>query len=227
LAAEYETIAEAALRDRYAQQVTASGLSNEVAEQITTSPSFPAAVKELRHLEASGCNAGRLLCDAADMVTRASDPADALLRVTVRERISRPMATRPVQRLIAGLIPECATPVAPDMRAALDQRARLINRRAVELAQRAIHDGEARLRDLGPQPTDRNGLHRWRARAITVAAYRDRWSHTGPTAIRLRPASQQERIDAANARRAIPATAPLPSKQTPWRHSGRSSGIGM
>jgi conjugative relaxase-like TrwC/TraI family protein len=230
LAAEYETIAEAALRDRYAAQIGVGDIPERVADQITASRSFISAALELSRLEASGRDTVRLLRDAAQLVAEADDPADALVRVTARERMSRPMAARPAQRLIAGLIPECVAPVADDMRAALDQRAQLIRQRATELARRATRNGEPWLRDLGPRPADRDGLRRWQSRAITVAAYRDRWNHTDPTAVRRRPASQQERIDAARARRALPQDAALVpgARQTmPQVASIRSHGPGL
>jgi hypothetical protein len=221
LAAEYETITDAAIRDRYAAQIGASDIPEQVADQITASRSFLSAARELGRLEASGRDTARLLRDAAQLVTEADDPTGALMRVTARERVSRPMAARPAQRLIAGLIPECTAPVARDMRAALDKRAQMIQQRAAGLARRAIQAEEPWLRELGPRPTGRDGLHRWQARAVAVAAYRDRWRHTGHTAVRPRPASQQERIDAARARRPVPqiTTVGYPGQQATWRAS--------
>jgi hypothetical protein len=229
LAAEYETIADAAIRDRYARQVAASGLPQQVADQVTASDAFPAAVEGLRHLEASGRDSDRLLRDAADLVARADDPTGALLRVIARDRVSRPMATRPAQRLIAGLLLECVTPVAPDMRAALDQRAQLVRQRATGLARRAIQNDEPWLRQLGPRPTDHDGKRRWDARAATVAAYRDRWNHQGPTAIRPRPATRQERADAARAQHAIPQTGynAYPGQLPTWHQPAPSQGLAL
>jgi hypothetical protein len=229
LAAEYETIADAAIRDRYAQQVAASGVPEEVTEQITANPGFPAAARELSRLEAAGRDTAGLLRESVNLVARVHDPADALIRFVARERVSHPMAARPRQRLIAGLIPECATPVAPDMRAALDQRAQLIRQRATRLATHAIQNDEAWLRQLGPRPVDRNGLRRWQSRAVTVVAYRDRWSHTGPTAVRTHPTSQQERIDAARAWRALPRTSTMThsSKADDWHRSVPSHGLAL
>ncbi|MDR1441243.1 MAG: hypothetical protein LBJ02_02475 [Bifidobacteriaceae bacterium] len=104
--------------------------------------------------------------------------------------------------------------MAADMRAALDQRAALIRDRAGELARRAVQSREPWLRELGPIPAQRDGARQWQTRAAIIAGYRDRWNHTGPTAIRPNPASQQERVDAARARRALPPV-PVPGQFAP------------
>jgi hypothetical protein len=209
LAAEYETIAKAATQDRYARKIAHSGLPQQVADQITTSAAFPATAANLGRLEAAGTDTHRLLRGAAGLIAEAANPGDALKRVVATERApSRSLTGGPAPRLIAGLIPECRIPVAPEMRAALDQRANLIRQRATHLAQHAIRNHAPWVQELGPKPNGGTMLRRWQAAAVTIAAYRDRWNHQGPTAVRHRPASQQERIDAARAERAMRQPAP-------------------
>ncbi|MDR2565917.1 MAG: hypothetical protein LBC97_07635 [Bifidobacteriaceae bacterium] len=137
---------------------------------------------------------------------------------------SRPPAGTPAARLIASLIPECRIPVAPDMRAALDQRANIIRQRAAHLAQHAIRNNHPWIQELGPKPNGGDTLRRWQGAATAIAAYRDRWNHQGPTATRPRATSQQERTDAARVRRAVrrpvPATCggqpPAWQRPSPW-----------
>jgi conjugative relaxase-like TrwC/TraI family protein len=223
LAAEYEAIANAAGRAHYANLISNSGLGVEAAEQVTANPHSPALVRELRRIDAAGANTHGLLGRAAPHVERAENPAAALTRIAATTKPGRggPNTSRP--RLIAGLIPEANHPMAADMRAALDQRAALIRDRAGQLAQKAIEGREPWLRELGPVPGDRDRARQWRARAATIAAYRDRWNHTGPEAIRPNPASQQERIDAARARRALPPV-PVSGHFVP---PARQAGLGL
>src|SRR5690606_3143837 len=61
LAAEYETIAAAAQRDRWASLIRSSGLSAEQAESVVDSDAFGPLTAELRRAEANNHDVERLL----------------------------------------------------------------------------------------------------------------------------------------------------------------------
>ena len=65
LAAEYETIAQAAQHDRYAATVYSSSLDAEHAEAIASAESFGSLVAQLRRIEADGSRTGPQPCSGA------------------------------------------------------------------------------------------------------------------------------------------------------------------
>lgn len=181
LAAEHETIATAAQRDRWATLLRASGLTPDQAEAALDSEAFGPLAAELRRAEANGHDVERLLPAAvARYGLGDADDIAAVLRHRVQfatslrsgGRVKRP-------RLIVGLIPEALGPMAADMCQALDERRALIERRAHSLAEEALRTKAPWTRALGPIPTDRADRARWMTTAITVAAYRDRYGITG------------------------------------------------
>ncbi len=99
---------------------------------------------------------------------------------------------RPAPRLIAGVIPQATGPMTEDMRTALDDRQQLLERRAVELARTALTNGDARIRHLGPAPTDPHWRRAWLQDLATIAAYRDRHTITGDTPIGQRGEGPQQ-----------------------------------
>ena len=116
LAAEYETLAAAAQRDRWVNLVHTSGLTEEETEDAITSPAFGALTAELRRAEANHHDIEALLprLVRARAFTDADDIA-AALHYRLARATARPAGSgraRKAPRLIAGLIPEAtgATP---------------------------------------------------------------------------------------------------------------------
>jgi hypothetical protein len=208
LGAEYETLAQAAQHDRWATLITGSGLTPTQAEDALTSEAFGALTAELRRAEANGHDVDRLLprLVAARGFTDADDVA-AVLHYRVARATERPAGTgrtRQAPRLIAGLIPEATGTMTGDMRQALTERRELIEARADTVLDRALDDGEAWAKALGPTPADTRAAATWRRHARTVAAYRDRHGVTDPTTpLGAQPQTDAQRLDAARAKAAL------------------------
>ena len=206
LAAEYDTIAQAAQHDRWAALVRTSGLTAQDAEDAIASPAFGALTAELRRAEANHHPVDTLLprLVAARGFADADDVAavlhDRLARATTRPAGSG--RTRKAPRLIAGLIPEAIGTMTLDMRQALTERRELIEDRADAVLDRAVRDNEKWVTGLGEPPKDAKGRTVWRRHARTVAAYRDRYGITTPTALGPTPDATAQRVDAARARAA-------------------------
>src|SRR5690606_7766824 len=178
LAAEYETIAQAAQHDRWAGLIRTSGLTDEQAEAVIDSDAFGALTAELRRAEANHHDVDRLLPRLIQ--ARGFEDADdlaAIIHHRLASGTARPAGsgrTRRLARLIAGLIPRVDGPVAADMREALDERRDLIEARADAVLDAALRDGESWTQPLGMLPADVRGRQRWRQPARVIAAYRDR-----------------------------------------------------
>ena len=207
LAAEYETIAAAAQHDRWADLLRSSGLTDEEADDALTSDTFPALAAELRRAEANHHDLEALLprLVAARGFADADDIA-AVLHARLAHTTSRPAGSgrsRRAPRLIAGLIPEAAGPMADDMRTALDERRDLIEARADALLDTALTEQTPWVSRLGQMPTDTKRAQTWRRHARIVAAYRDRYKITDGHPIGTTPDSTAQKIDAARARTAL------------------------
>lgn len=138
LAAELETLAAAAQRDRWARLLTTCGFTDEQRDDVLASDAYGGFAAELRRAEANGHDVDRILPVAVDRycLSDAEDVAAVLrhrLRLATSDAGSR-RSRRPA-RLIAGLIPEPIGPMAPDMRKAIDERKFLIEQRAKALAE--------------------------------------------------------------------------------------------
>jgi hypothetical protein len=207
LAAEYETIAAAAQHDRWVAVVRASGLTNDEADDAIASDAFEALTVELRRAEANHHNVETLLprLVAARGFADADDiPAVLHHRVAIAK--ARPAGSgraRKAPRLIAGLIPEAAGTMTTDMRLALTERRDLIEARAAAILDQALNDGESWTTALGTPPKDERAAATWRRHARTVAAYRDRFSITGPAPLGAPAESTAQKIDAARAKTAL------------------------
>ena len=158
LAAEYETIAQAAQHDRWADLIQGSGLSPEQAESALASESFGALIAELRRAEANYHDMAALL----PRLVRArgfedADDIASVLHYRVARATERPAGsgrTRKPPRLIVGLIPSAAGPMSEDLRQALDERRGLIETRADAALDSALSDAEPWTAQLGPIPED-------------------------------------------------------------------------
>ncbi len=209
LAAEYETIAAAAQRDRWAALVRTSGLSAEQAEEVVESDAFGPLTAELRRAEANHHDPTVLL----PRLVRARDFGDAddiaaVLRHRLNAATARPAGTgrtRRAPKLIAGLIPEAMGAVADDMRQALDERHHLITQRADAALDKAIADDAPWVALLGALPREPARLAGWRQSARIIAAYRDRYQITGPDLVGVQPNSTAQKIDRARVEAAMRA----------------------
>ncbi|MEE1622830.1 MobF family relaxase [Zafaria sp. J156] len=221
LAAEYETIAQAAQHDRWARLMRTSGLSDEQVDDIVNSDAYGALSAELRRAEANHHDVDALLPRLVN--ARPLGDADDLASV-LHHRIERASArpagsgrVRKAPRLIAGLIPEANGQMAPEMRQALDERRDLIETRADAILDAAFHGRQPWVRALGPIPKDPRAERVWRQQARVVAAYRDRYAITTATPLGTVSAeSVAQRIDQARAQAAL-AQAQCITKPKPER----------
>ncbi len=205
LAAEYDTIAAAAQRDRWTRLIRACGLTNIQADQVLASDAFGALATALRTAEAHHLPADEFvpgLVDARNLHDAKGIAAVLHHRVTtVTARIARTQQQPP--DLIAGLIPRATGPMTPDMRTVLDERHQLIERRARSVVGAAIAQREPWLRHLGPIPQNWHGRDRWVRTAVTIAAYRDRHGITTTSPLGPDTVSDLRQADAARAREAM------------------------
>ncbi|XPP27947.1 MAG: MobF family relaxase [Leucobacter sp.] len=207
LAAEYETIAQAAQHDRWAALIRGSGLTAEEAEDTIQSDTFGALTAELRRAEANHHNVDTLLPRL--VAARGFSDADDIASV-LHHRLARATArpagsgrTRKPARLIAGLIPEATGPMSADMRKALTERRDLIRNRADAILDQAIAEGQNWVLALGESPVDTRAAATWRQHARTVAAYRDRYGISTKTPLGPAPDGDAQKIDAARAKAAV------------------------
>ena len=144
LAAEYETLAAAAQRDRWALLVRASGLTEEEAVDAIASPAFGALTAEFRRAEANHHDIEALL----PRLVRARGSADAddiaaVLHYRLSRATARPAGSgraRKAPRLIAGLIPEATGTMSGEFRRALTERLDLIEAPATALLSTALNE---------------------------------------------------------------------------------------
>ncbi|BAJ73215.1 hypothetical protein MTES_0251 [Microbacterium testaceum StLB037] len=207
LAAEYETLAAAAQRDRWERLIQASGLTPEEADDAIASPAFGPLTAELRRAEADNHNVQSLL--PALVRARAFGDADdiaAVLHHRVARATSRPSGagrTRNTPRLIAGLIPEATGVIDREMADALTERQALIESRAHALLDAALADGQSWTAHLSRPPEHPQTRKAWRRCLLTVAAYRDRYAITGQLPLGSPAQSDTQRIDAGRASAAL------------------------
>jgi hypothetical protein len=199
LAAEYETIAQAAQHDRYAATVYSSGLDAEHAEAITGGESFGALVAQLRRMEADGYEPDWSLARVvrAGRLDGAEDPAAVLQARLAKLTAARAGGIRPRQRprYLAGLIPQAIGPLPAEMRRPLSERGDLIEQRADTLTEHAIQQNQPWVASLGPTPSDRSRRAAWQQQIRIVAAYRDRYRLNGTHPLGQAPSSQGQRLD--------------------------------
>lgn len=218
LAAEYDTIAQAAQQRRWVSALTRSGLTAPQVESIVESDSFGPLAAELRRAEANHHEPERLLqVVVAEKSLYGVGDLGAVLRHRIQQATTpRTGSTRPQRapRLIAGLIPEAVGIHDEDMRRGLAERASLIVERARALAEAAAADRAPWLRELGTPPAAGRARTNWLRHVETVACYRDRYAITADSAIGGQPDSTNQRIDAARAQAAINRARAITAKAT-------------
>ncbi|WP_341358683.1 MobF family relaxase [Georgenia sp. M64] len=221
LAAEYETIVTTAQQSRWTRLVTdtlisAGGLTPAEADQITSSEAFAVLTAELRRAEANHHDLDTLLPRLVAQRTLLDADDIAAVLTTRLARATRRPAPGTTPDLIAGLIPAVTGPLPADAARALAERRELIETRARGLAEAAVRDRAPWVCRIGERPAG-GGRERWLAELAVVAAYRDRYTITGPAP--LGPSTQtlaQERdrrhaADALHRARALtraPGTGP-------------------
>lgn len=89
--------------------------------------------------------------------------------------------------------------VADDMRQALDERSRLIEKRADAVLGQAIPDGSSWLEQLGAQPAVASKAGTWWRTIRLIAAYRDRYRITTDTPLGEPAGSTGQKVDRARA----------------------------
>lgn len=227
LAAEYETVAAAAQRDRRATLIRDSGLTEDQANAAVDSDAFGALTAELRRAGANHHDLDRLLprLVAARGFGDADDIASVLHHRVARAtaRPARSGRAREAPRLIAGLVPAASGPMADDMRQALDERRDLIEKRADAVLDSALSEGAAWTKALGSPPRPEAKRHAWLRNARIVAAYRDRYGITDDTPLGPIPVATAQKIDAARAKAALDGARSLTAgpEEVPGRQRGR------
>jgi conjugative relaxase-like TrwC/TraI family protein len=206
LAAEYETIAAAAQRDRWVELLDRSGLTRDQVDDVVQSDSFGPLTAELRRAEANHYDLDLVL----PSVVGRRGFGDAIdIGAVLMSRISHETGrVRPGKRsaepnLIAGLIPAARGQLSQDMADALRERAHLIEDRATALAQSAVDTDARWLKRVGPAPESDGDRQRWMREVASVAAYRDRYGITARTALGKEPTTVAQRRDAGRAEQAI------------------------
>ena len=177
LAAEYGTLAAVALQQRFDELLDRSGLGADHLEQIRQSASYGPLLAALRDAESRGLDVNRHFPElvAARGFADAEDPA-SVMNARVRRWAQTAGSNRRLGvNLVAGLIPRAVGVTDPDMARALDEREATMQRRARELAESAVAQGQAWVDSLGVPPTDPIARERWMQAVTTVAACRDRW----------------------------------------------------
>jgi conjugative relaxase-like TrwC/TraI family protein len=206
LAAEYETIAAAAQRDRWVELLDRSGLTREQVDDVVQSDSFGPLTAELRRAEANHYDLDLVLPSVVgrrgfgDAVDVGAVLMSRITHETGRVRRGKRGAE---PNLIAGLVPAAAGPMARDMADALRERAHLIEDRALALAASAVETDAGWLNRLGPAPDDDAERRRWMREVATVAAYRDRYGISARSALGEEPVTAAQRRDAGRAEQAI------------------------
>jgi conjugative relaxase-like TrwC/TraI family protein len=204
LAAEYETIAAVAQRDRWINLMRDCGLTEAQLAAVLESDSFGPLTAELRRAEANHHDVDQLLprLIAKRSLEDANDVGAVLIsRLRRAARPERGKRSRE-PRYIVGLIPVAEGAMSPEMSTALAERQALMEARAMALADEAFEAEEPWLKRLGTPPKADAARGRWLNHVRTVAAYRDRYQADTSSALD-EPRSEAQKLDASNAQQAI------------------------
>lgn len=203
LAAEYDTIAQAAGLERWVGLLEAGGLTPETIDELVDTDASGILTTELRRLEADGHHIDDLL----PRIIQAGGLDDVQdLGSLLRHRLRRITATYPpspkrAAGLIAGLVPRATGITDPAMRQALEERELLMHHRVDELTRKLLDHPAPWMTSLdGLQPDARVAAVR------AVAAYRDRWGITAASPIGAIPSDDAQRIDYERTQALLSAT---------------------
>nr|WP_246057084.1 MobF family relaxase [Nocardioides eburneiflavus] len=226
LAAEYETIAAVAQRDRWITLIGECGLTDGQLDTVLESESFGPLTAELRRAEANRHDVDRLL--PALVARRSLEDADDVGAVLIsrlqKAALPKRGKRRAEPRHIVGLIPVADGPMSPQMRAALTERQTLMESRAAALAANAIEAEEPWLERLGIPPATDAARSHWANQVSTTAAYRDRYRVDGRSALGESRTAAQKR-DAAQVRQAIRRARAIVQQEDTAPRSDRSRSV--
>ncbi|MBF4768630.1 relaxase domain-containing protein [Nocardioides agariphilus] len=204
LAAELETLAADAQRDRFVEILRRSGLTPEQHKAVVQSSAFGPLTASLRRAEAYHHDLNKLVPRVVGQHgLEDADDIAAVLRFRVdQSAASSPRGCRLRPRLIAGLIPEPLGEMSAEDRRSIDERAQLIETRAYALAAAAVDAGAPWARRLGKAPADPMANESWLRAAAIVAAYRDRYKSESDLPTGRGSSSEAQRVDQRRAQRA-------------------------
>jgi hypothetical protein len=224
LAAEYETIAAVAQRDRWISLLETCSLTDEQVDKVLRSDSFGPLAAELRRAEANGHDVDRLL--PALVARRSLEDADDVGAVLISRLQKAALPKRGMGRAeirhIVGLIPVADGPMSPEMMTALTERQTLIESRAAALTANAVEAEDAWLKRLGTPPTTDAARSHWLNEVSTVAAYRDRYRVDGRHTLG-EPRTVAQKLDTARAQKAIRRARALADQEDARGSEGRRS----
>jgi hypothetical protein len=218
LAAEYETIAAVAQRDRWVSLLEGCGLTDAQFVSVLGSDSFGPLTAELRRAEANGHAIDQLL---PTLIARRSledaDDVGAVLISRLRQSARSECGKRPTEaKHIVGLVPAAEGSMSPEMSAALHARQTMMEVRATALVDEAVEAGEPWLKRLGTPPVTGAVRIRWLNEVRTVAAYRDRYQVDTSSALD-EPRTESQKLDAAHAQHAIRRARVIAQPEAPPR----------
>jgi conjugative relaxase-like TrwC/TraI family protein len=200
LHAEYETLAQAAQKDRWNALLGQSGLTVQQLEDVRSSDAHGPLIAALRGAEARGVDIGaalprlvraRPIADVDDVASVLHQRVDRLTQAAGSRRVGS-------TNLIAGLVPRALKVIDPDLARALEERDHALQSRAWTLAQEAVtshapgcassasHPPTPSLRNSGSEPS---ALSPPTGSAGASATTTDLWDQTTPSRARSKPVS--------------------------------------
>jgi conjugative relaxase-like TrwC/TraI family protein len=199
LAAEYETLAAEAQRDRWDQLLERCPLTPEQLDAIRSSDAYGPLLAAFRTAESQGLDADAALPQLiTDRTLAGADNPAAVVHHRVEQwaETAAARATNGPVEMIAGLVPRALHITDPDLNRALRERDQAMQTRARSLAAEAIATRPPWLRSLGAPPAHPTQRATWTEAVTTVAAYRDRWELTGhPLPLGANPPRSLEQLD--------------------------------
>jgi conjugative relaxase-like TrwC/TraI family protein len=183
LVAEYQTLAQAAQADRWNSLLARSGFTDGQVAAMQQSEAHGPLVAAFRDAEARGLDidnalpalvTGRTLIGVDDVASVLHGRVDRWIEASGGRRNPSMMD------LVAGLIPRASNVADPDMRQALQEREQAMEQRAWTLTDQALESCQPWMCHFGQPPSDPGRRLAWQRHLGTVAAYRERWSVSGP-----------------------------------------------
>jgi hypothetical protein len=206
LAAELETIAAHAQHPRFIDLLRRSGLTVAQHQAVIDSTAFGPLTVALRRAEAYHWDLERLVPRVVTQhrLDDAEDVAAVLKHRLDKTATMSPRGKRGLRpRLVAGLIPEPFGAMNEEDRMAIAERGRLIEQRALRLAERAVAEHEPWTRRLGACPVAPPDAVRWQDAVVTLAAYRDWYRIASGLPVGRTVTSDAQRADRHLALRAL------------------------
>ncbi|TSI14229.1 AAA family ATPase [Brevibacterium aurantiacum] len=178
LLAEYDVLAREAQVERVAAYLDVAPFPEGIADEVFTSPHYEQLEAAVIRHEAAGHTPTRILSRLAPRLqpgTEEADPAARLASMIDAATTQMPRRKAAVLGRVAGLIARPAGPLAEDMRVALQEREELITTAAAASLDEAIEHGASWVAKLGRPGATPRERHQWRALAVSIALYRQRY----------------------------------------------------